>query len=235
MALQFTTTKEAATLHGVKVLVHGRAGAGKTTLIKTAPAPLIISAEAGLLSLGDVDIPTLVVSSIAELDEAYQFVAHSEHAKKFETICLDSISEIAEICLSGEKAKSKDPRKAYGEMQDQVMSRIRWFRDLSGRHVYFSAKQGRLTDQVTGVTVYGPSMPGQQLGPQLPYLFDEIFSLEVGKTQEGQEFRYLRTKTDVQYEAKDRSGMLEQFEEPDLTKVIEKILTKSSSTGEHNG
>ena len=51
MALKFTTTNQAAQLHGVKALVYGPSGAGKTTLCATAPAPIIISAEAGLLSL----------------------------------------------------------------------------------------------------------------------------------------------------------------------------------------
>lgn len=36
---------------GVKVLVYGQAGAGKTRLIQTLPTPVIISAEGGLLSL----------------------------------------------------------------------------------------------------------------------------------------------------------------------------------------
>ena len=50
MAINLKTT---ATIEssGVKVLVYGQAGSGKTTLIRTAPAPLILSAEAGLLSL----------------------------------------------------------------------------------------------------------------------------------------------------------------------------------------
>lgn len=229
MALNFTTTDQAALLQGVKLLVHGRAGAGKTTLCATAPNPLIISAEAGLLSLRGHQIPTIVISSFAEFEEAYEFVKNSEHAKPFETICLDSISEIGEICLKNEKSKSKDPRKAYGEMQDQVMDMIRKFRDLKGKHVYFSAKQGATKDDITGVTTYGPSMPGRQLGPALPYLFDEVLSLEIGRTPEGQEYRYLRTKTDVQYEAKDRSGALDDFEQPDLSAIIAKITQNNGA------
>jgi hypothetical protein len=228
MALQFTTTRDASRLHGVKVLVHGRAGSGKTRLCATAPAPLILSAEAGLLSLQDENIPVITITTIAELDEAYQFCAYSEHAKQFQTICLDSISEIAEVCLTNEKKLSKDPRKAYGEMQDKMIDRVRWFRDLPGKHVYFSAKQGSVKDEMTGVTLYGPSAPGQKVGPALPYLFDEVFSLETAKSQDGKTYNYLRTGRDLQFEAKDRSGRLDPFEPPNLTTIFEKILGKAA-------
>jgi hypothetical protein len=223
MALNFTTTKEQAQLHGVKILVHSRAGMGKTTLIKTLPDPIIISAEAGLLSLGSEEIPTLLIKNFSELDEAYQFIAYSPHAKRFRSVALDSITELAETCLTAEKAKSKDPRRAYGEMQDEVLKRIRWFRDLPGKHVYFSSKMTGVKDEITGLTLYGPKMPGQQLGPQLPYLFDEVLNLDIGRTPEGREFRFLRTKTDLQYDCKDRSGKLDPWEPPDLGHIINKI------------
>jgi hypothetical protein len=164
---------------------------------------------------------------IAELDEAYQFCAYAKEAGQFETICLDSISEIAEVCLTAEKGKNKDPRKAYGEMQDQILARLRWFRDLP-KHIYFSSKQGTIKDEMTGLTLYGPKMPGQQLGPALPYMFDEIFSLEVYHTPEGQPYNVLRTQRGPQHEARDRSCTLEPFEAPDLTRVFNKILGKTA-------
>lgn len=224
MALHFTTTGAAAKSHGIKVLVHGRAGAGKTTLASTAPDPIILSAEAGLLSLADTEIPTILITTFTELEEAYNFIVQSEHAKQFKTICLDSITEIAEQCLAAEKLKTRDPRRAYGEMQDEVLKWVKKFRDMKGRHVYFSCKQESVKDEMSGVTLYGPRMPGRQVGPQLPYLFDEVFSLEVGNTPEGKTFRYIRTKTSMQYEAKDRSGKLDEFEEPNLAKLFDKML-----------
>jgi len=224
MPLHFTTTRAAAEQHGIKVLVHGRAGVGKTTLCATAPSPLIISAEAGLLSLSHTDIPVITIRNFAELDEAYQFVAYDPYARDIQTVCLDSITELAEQCLSTEKGKNKDPRKAYGEMQEEVIKRIKWFRDLAGKHVYFSCKQGTVKDEVTGIVVYGPKMPGQQVGPALPYLFDEVFCLDIGRDAEGKEFRYIRTKTGMQFEAKDRSGKLDEFEPPHLGHIFTKIL-----------
>lgn len=225
MALRWGTTDQISASRGVKFLVHGPAGAGKTTLIQTLPNPLILSAEGGLLSLAGVSLHTIEIGSIAEFDEAYQFCAYSEHMNQFDSVAIDSLSEIAEKCLSAEKQVNKDPRKAYGNTQDLILDRVRWFRDLLGKHVYFSCKQDRIKDDTTGITIYGPKMPGQQMGPALPYLFDEVFSMETA-VHEGQEYRFLRTKRGLQYDAKDRSGKLDEFEQPNLTTVIEKILGK---------
>jgi hypothetical protein len=224
MAIKLTTTSEAAAMHGVKVLVYGGPGVGKTMLCSTAPNPIIISAEAGLLSLRDFDIPVIEINNIDDLDEAYNFLATSKDAAGFETFCLDSISEIAETCLTIEKAKNPDPRKFYVEMADRVLEKIRMFRDISGRHVYFSAKAAKERDDKLGGMLYQPSMPGRQLGQALPYMFDEVFVLRVEEDNEGRVTRWLQTQPDPQHDAKDRSGRLDRFEQPNLTDVINKII-----------
>jgi hypothetical protein len=224
MAIKITTAAQAAALHGVKILCYGRAGMGKTTLCATAPTPIILSAEAGLLSLRQYDIPVIEIRTIDDLQDAYQWATESAEAAPFETICLDSLSEIAEVVLTNAKRTSKDPRQAYGELIERMGVTVRAFRDLSGKHVYMSAKQESIKDETAGTTTYGPSMPGSKLGGQLPYMFDEVLRLTVGRTPDGTEYRYLQTRPDFQSEAKDRSGALEAMEEPNLTTVINKIL-----------
>ena len=67
-------------------------------------------------------------------------------------------------------------------------------------------------------------MPGQKLGQQIPYFFDEVFQLFVYQDPNTkQEIRALRTKKDAQFEAKDRSGALDEWEQPDLTAIFKKI------------
>jgi hypothetical protein len=224
MAIKLTTSAQAAALHGVKILTYGKAGMGKTTLCATAPNPVIISAEAGLLSLRNYALPVIEVKTLEDLMDAYQWSTESAEAAQFETICLDSLTEIAEVVLSNAKRTTKDPRQAYGELIERMGVVTRSFRDLSGKHVYMSAKQETIKDDSTGTTTYGPSMPGSKLGGQLPYLFDIVLRLNIGRTPEGQEYRYLQTRPDFQSEAKDRSGALAPMEEPNLTSVINKIL-----------
>lgn len=226
MALKFTTTAEASHGQGVKMLVYSPAGYGKTVLAATLPKPLILSAEAGLLSIRHTNIPVIVIETYSDLLEAFQFVSTSEHARHFESVALDSISEIAEVVLANAKATVKDPRQAYGNMNEQITELIRKFRDLPGKHVYFSAKQDREKD-ANGLMLYGPSMPGKQLTQGIAHFFDEVFALGVGKLADGSTYRFLRTRPDPQFNAKDRSGALDEFEEPNLSKIINKILGKN--------
>lgn len=208
------------------MLVYGPAGYGKTVLCTTLPDPLILSAEAGLLSIRHTNIPVIVIKTMGDLLEAHQFITTSEHAKAFQSIALDSVSEIAEVVLANAKATAKDPRQAYGTMNEQIAAIIRNFRDLPGKHVYFSAKQEREKDETSGMMLYGPSMPGKTLAQGVDHFFDEVFALGIGKLPDGSTYRFLRTRPDPQFRAKDRSSALDEFEEPNLGKIINKILSK---------
>lgn len=221
MAISVKRTKDAHA-NGVKLLVFGAAGSGKTTLIRTLPNPIIISAEAGLLSLVGEDLPYVEVESMASLKDAFAWLAGSEEARGFESVAIDSISEIAEVVLNYEKKIAKDPRQAYGAMQEQMTDLIRAFRDLPGRHVYMSAKLEKSTDEL-GKVFYAPSMPGNKTGQALPYFFDEVLALRVERDADGVPQRGLMCATDGLWSAKDRSGRLDAWEAPDLGAVIAKI------------
>lgn len=212
------STSDVSTTY-IKMLVYGQAGAGKTTLIKTLPNPIICSAEGGLLSIKDADLPFIKVGSMTDLRDAYLWLV--ENGSKYESVALDSISEIAEVVLNHEKKNAKDPRQAYSAMQEQMTDLIRAFRDLP-MHVYMTAKLEKMTDE-TGKILYAPSMPGNKTGQQLPYFFDELLALRVEKDSEGNIWHGLKCKGDSAWLAKDRSGQLEEWEEPHLGKLIKKI------------
>jgi phage nucleotide-binding protein len=210
----------------VKVLVYGQAGAGKTSLIKTLPSPIVLSAEGGLLSIQDADLPFIEIASMTDLQEAYKWLTEADEAKAFKSVALDSISEIAEVCLNTEKKATKDPRQAYGAMQEQMADIIRAFRDLPGRHVYMSAKLEKTQDEM-GRVLYSPSMPGNKTGQALPYFFDEVLALRVEKDGDGNTQRALMCDSDGLWLAKDRSGKLDMWEAPDLSAVFAKIGGKA--------
>ena len=207
----------------VKVLVYGSSGAGKTTLIPSLPNPIALSAEAGLLSIRGADIPYIEIKSIADLTEAYTWLSESEEAAQYESVAIDSISEIAEVVLSAEKKVAKDPRQAYGAMQEQIADLVREFRDLPNRHVYMSAKVERVQDDM-GRLLYGPSMPGNKTGQALPYWFDEVLALRCETDADGKVARMIQADTDGVWLAKDRSGKLDAWESADLGAIIRKIL-----------
>ncbi len=126
------------------------------------------------------------------------------------------------MVLASEKKGSKDPRQAYGAMQEQMADLIRAFRDIPGRHVYMSAKVEQSKDEM-GRVMYAPSMPGNKTGQSLPYFFDEVFALRVEKDAEGITQRALMCDSDGLWTAKDRSGRLDMWMAPDLGEIIRVI------------
>lgn len=223
--MNLTTTTQLAKNNGIKVLVYGQAGAGKTCLCATTPdhaRTIILSAEAGLLSIAGADIAVIEIKSIQDLMDAYGWLTQTEQGRSYEWICLDSISEMGEVILNAAKKQVKDPRQAYAEMQEKVEDLVRAFRDLP-RNVYFTAKLESYQDD-TGVVRYQPALPGKKLGQALPYFFDEVFFLRVEKDTEGNSVRYLQTVPDIKYHAKDRSGRLAERELASLAHIQAKIL-----------
>jgi phage nucleotide-binding protein len=208
--------------NGVKMLVYGNAGVGKTSLIPTLPSPVVLSAEGGLLSIQGADVPFIEINSMATLMEAYTWLTESDEAKQFESVALDSISEIGEVVLAEELRKNKDGRAAYGELNTVMASMIRAFRDLPNKHVYFTAKCDKSQDE-TGRMLFAPSMPGKSLSMQIPYFFDLLLALRVEKDAEGVAQRALMCDSDGIWQAKDRSGKLDTWEAPDLGAIIRKI------------
>ena len=220
MAINLKSTSDLSA-NGVKALVYGQAGAGKTTLSATMPHPVILSAEGGLLSIKDSGIAYLEISTMADLWEAYEWLTEGGGVE-YQSVVLDSISEIAEVCLNSEKKVNKDPRAAYGEMQTQMADIIRAFRDLPGRHVLMTAKVEKTQDEM-GRVLYAPSMPGNKTGQSLPYFFDLVLALRVEKDAEGVSQRALLCDSDGLWLAKDRSGKLDAWEPADFSAIIEKI------------
>jgi phage nucleotide-binding protein len=227
MTIAKKSLRDAVEARAPKILVYGGAGVGKTTLIASLTGKvLIISAEAGLLSLAgaDLDADVVEVTSIEALRAVYAELRAGDHG--YAWVVLDSVSEIGEVVLSAEKAKTKDPRQAYGALSDEMLKIMRAFRDLSCG-VYFSAKLASTKDEATGRVSHGIGMPGAKLGEALPYLFDEVFRLIVVDEDDGAggkvASRYLLTSTDGKSVAKDRSGKLDALEPADLGHIAAKI------------
>tara|TARA_R110000782_G_scaffold83535_3_gene163574 strand:+ start:174 stop:1094 length:921 start_codon:yes stop_codon:yes gene_type:complete len=231
MAIQIQTVLEAVEDHGIKILVHGPAGAGKTQLCATTgETTIILSAEKGLRTLKRyaIEFPkkfkkikVIQIESMDDLEEVFEMVDVEDRI--CEWICFDSVSEIAEQILHAAKEESNDPRQAYGKMQDRIGELLRQFRDLN-YNVLMTCKQKYVVDGDSSRTTYMPALPGQNLPQQIAYLFDEVFALRVENDDEsGEEYRTLQTGKDAKYHAKDRSGCLDMFEKPSIKALKEKM------------
>lgn len=245
--MDIINTSDAGNSQGVKIVVYGGAGVGKTRLSATTgdlEHTLILSAEAGLLSLRDHQIDAIVIKSLDDLRAAVGLVRRAVKSgvaadeleaaraaagdgekppiKRYRWVIVDSISEIAEVVLRAELDSHNDGRRAYGEMADQMMAVFRALRDTRGVNLVMTAKMSRYEDN--GAMIYGPMFPGRQLEQNLPYLFDEVFALRVARDSEGGVKRWLQTRTDGYFEAKDRSGSLAPSEPPNLEHIANKIF-----------
>lgn len=229
MAVQYMNSDTASVEQGVKCLIYGESGNGKTFLARSLPkeTTLVVSVESGVLSLQGAGMHVLkcetfedVVSVLNAMDTTYAFA---------QNVLVDSGSEIAEKVLAYHKPKTKEPRQAYNSMAEHTIMLIKLFRDLPRRNVFITAKAETDKDGVTGLMVTTPSMPGRVLTKELPYLFDEVFYLGVSEVDDGAgkkiRQRYLQTDRDLTKTAKDRSGKLDFFEPADLSHILNKITT----------
>jgi AAA domain len=223
MAIQFGYTSQAGG-NGAKMLCYGGSGVGKTRLAATAPAPIIISAESGLLSLRQYNLPVIKIATYQDFSDAYSWCVGAKEAQQFGTIIVDSISEVAETILTAAKSKRNDGRLAYGDMADSLITAVKMFRDIPRKHVLIIAKEERQKDEITGQMLFGPMFPGRRAGPDMPYYFDEVFRYVTGTDPTTkQEWRALLTQPDGTSVAKDRSGVLDPYEQPHIANIIAKI------------
>ncbi len=172
--------------------LHGPSGAGKTTLCATAPKPVFLDSNQGLLSIADVPefghVKYVDVRSMESLEEAYDQCSGTTTSKKddwskqFSTIVFDHFDDIQGIVLDEliEKAMEKDDRRddtveqrEYGIMGNKLRRYLRKFKRIPmhkililGSKVDFDSGQER------------PSLVGA-LQHQLPYLVDHTMYLQV--------------------------------------------------------
>lgn len=216
-----------STTNGIKVLCYGNAGVGKTYLCSTGPSPLILSTEAGLMTLRKYHLPYIEVKGEMHLKDIWGWL-QTPDAAWVQTVCLDSISEIAEVLLTEVMKIEKDGRRYWGILRQRMWDVVKNFRDLPGKNVFMTCKEEMIKTD-SGLK-YACSMPGNKLGPDMPYFFDEVFRLCVGTTKEGGVYRYLLTHPTPDTIAKDRSGDLAPVEvNPNLSQLFAKIQ------GGHNG
>lgn len=237
MGIKLVTASAAIKKQGLKMLVYGPAGAGKTYLCSTCPdhsKTLIVSAESGLLSLREAgpNIPVAIVNGYSDVMAVLREL--ESKPDRFEWVCLDSISEIAETCLEQEFKRNSNKQKAYGDMADTMLRILRDFRNLKC-NVVMTAKEKSMVNEETGEVLFVPNMPGRKLPNSISYLFDEVFALTVKRNkQTGEVERLLQTSISPMYVAKDRSGALDFHEPPDLNHISEKILSVLQPKGKED-
>ncbi len=210
-----------------KYLIYGSSGSGKTFSLATMPVKktLIINAEHGLRTLDDI-CPEIDVANIETIQDLRDVVALLE---PYEFIGIDSITTIADIALREAMASTKDGRKGYSIMADQVYNIVETFNRLPQTVVYL-AQEGRVNPEEAGLFnyTYCPELPGKKFAARLPYFFDFVFALRVRQTETKDGMtteRKFQTEMDGSgaYLAKSRSQRFEMYEEINFTNIFNKL------------
>lgn len=236
----------------IKALVHGDSGIGKTTSIKTLPKDRTVIAcrERGMIPLRKFDYSVLTIEKWGDVrsllglfvdpgadDEAASVV------KGKDILVIDSLSGVSELCIqhiiqvdrkalvSERTNKARDtPESVYADqmtMEDWGLYRTRMKNMLAAFtglpiHVVMTALSSWATDKNQSSVYRTPALNGK-LAYECPAYFDLVLHMESTGSGED-ESRVWRTFNDGETIAKDASGVLDQYEDSDWSKLFAKIL-----------
>ncbi len=209
---------------GFKAVVYGAPGSAKTPLISTCPRPLMLICEPGMLSMRGSNVPAFEAYEGKKIDDFFDWWFKSNETKNFDTLAIDSASQMADIYLQDAlTGKSKSGNKkhglaAYGEMADEVIKHLRPLFYQAQKHCYIICKQ-TVEDGVKK-----PYFLGKQLPTEVPHLYDAILHLGIHNVPSVGQVLSFQCRQSIDTIARDRSGRLNEFEEPHFGKLVQKAM-----------
>lgn len=223
----------------IKMVIYGASGAGKTVFGSTAPKTLFLDAEAGLLSIQNKNIDSVKIEKFSDIQEVFMFLLKGGHG--YETVVIDSLTEIQKKSMDAilkKEGKGEDdkPRiQDWGTNIEQIAKMCRNFRDLP-MNVIFISLENTEKDEENGITTKTLALQGKTLPQQVMGFVDLVGYIYAQERATGgigskkEIVRQIRFQPTQNINAKDRSGKLSIDEEPDFTKIYNKIFGKAEKT-----
>lgn len=211
--------REFAIQFGVKAIIYGAPGTGKTPILNTAPRPLLLACEPGLVSMRNSNIPTFTGFTAKSIDEFFAWFFNSNELKNFDTIGIDSTSQMCEIYLDEAIKTNKHGLAAYGEMSRNVMRHLEPLYFMPYKNAYLIAKE-----EITAERIKRPYYPGKELPIKIPHRYDEILHLGIQNIPGKGQLKAFRCIGSIDCLARDRTGNLNEFEEPHFGKLVQKCV-----------
>ena len=150
-----------------------------------------------------------------------------------DTIFIDSITAASRLSFHAAEQSpdaittrgAKDLRAVYGIHARQMLGWLYQLQRARARNIVFVGILEKTTDDF-GRSEFGLQMEGTKAGRELPGIVDEIITMHWIDFGDGKPVRaFVCTQPNTwSYPAKDRSGRLEQIEEPHLGKLLEKLI-----------
>jgi hypothetical protein len=151
---------------------------------------------------------------------------------KYATYFIDSITVAGRLCFrwceqqpeSLNDRGKKNLLGTYGLMGREMINFLTHLQHARGKNVIFVGILENLKDEFN-TNHWQLQIDGSKTGKELPGIVDEILTMNFVDFGDGQMVRaFICTQPNAWgYPAKDRSGRLEQIEEPNLGKILEKL------------
>lgn len=212
-----------------KMLVYGEPGAGKTLFGSTAPAPLFINLEAGLMTLASRGVDYVDVADPTDLQEIFIFLRGGKH--DYKTIVIDTLDELQKVYIADRLKKERRESmqlQDWGFVGEQMQKALRAYRNLP-LNVVFLCHAKTDQDNESGTLIYKPALQGA-IGDQIAGFVDLATYIHASpvKNEESGETemkRVLRFQNSPKFpHIKDRSGKMPPFYELNLETDFQDIL-----------
>lgn len=219
---------EPAAKPSILMVVYGEGGVGKTTFAATAPRPLIADCENGskYFGLRGIESDVALIENWGDMQEFLEIAL----TDKYDTIVIDPIGELMEkltrymVAKADSKLVQKDgnPTMAgWGWLKQTMRNFLKVMRD-SGKNVIVVAHVQEKDDE--GRIVKRP-MVATKLSEELVNLVDVVgYMTTVNDNESGDTKRVIIVDpSSDKYVAKDRTGRLGRYIEPDFTKIVDGV------------
>lgn len=207
---------------GVKALIYGAPGSGKTPILNTAPRPLLLACEPGLLSMRNSNVPTFLGYDAKSIDDFFEWFFKSAETKNYDTVAIDSTSQMAEIYVLNAQKRNSHGLKAYGEANTKTMEHLSGLYYTRFKHTYLIAKETIAEDNGTRIRM--PYHPGKELPVKVPHMYDEILHLGIHNVPGYGQAKSFQCNGTFDILARDRTGSLSEYEPPDFSKLVAKAM-----------
>ena len=203
-------SKRSTDVGKLKILIHGEAGAGKTTFASKFPGALFLATEAGT---GHIDSFDMRCASWSELSNACAALQAQEH--DFKTVVIDTMDNAWKLCRDHVNAKngvSHEQDLSFGKGSAMILREFeRVFDKLATLGlglvlITHTATEERTDKKGRSQTRLITAVP-KKAREYLSGFVDVILFASTEVTEEGSR-RVLLAGQDQDYEAKDRTGKL---------------------------
>jgi hypothetical protein len=154
----------------------------------------------------------------------------------YETIFVDSLTELSRLafrwaefqpeCVS-DRTGQKDTRAAFGLLAREMIASLQHLQHTRNKNIVFVAVLEKILDEFHRSS-WEIQTEGSKTGRELPAIVDQIVTMNFIDFGDGKLVRaFVCTQPNPwDFPAKDRSGKLDQVEEPHLGKLISKLTAK---------